>query len=66
MLGTSMALTQTTSVHCSMAARPISGSPGAVSTTTYWNSSASCSSRRVTCSGVMWSASTGLSGAHRA
>ena len=42
-LGMSMALTQTTSVQASMAARPISGSPGAVSTTTYWNSSASCS-----------------------
>ena len=44
-LGMSIALTHTTSVHCSMAARPISGRPGAVSTTTYWNCSASCSKK---------------------
>ena len=66
MLGTSMAVTQTTSVHCSMAASPTSGRPGAVSTTTYWNCSASCSSSRVTCCGVMSSASSGLRGAQRA
>ena len=59
-LGTSIVQMSTISVACSSAASACSPSPGAVSTTTYWNSRASCCSTRPTSSPLMRSASAGI------